>query len=145
VMTGARVCYAMAEDGVLWKKLGAVHPRFATPYVAITVQGSLACLLVLVGTFSKLLACVVFAMMLSCIATGVAHIKLRIQRRDAERPYRTLGYPLTPLLFVAAYVWFAVLIAVENPVTSAIGIGLALTGLPFYFLRKRRGSGRQSH
>lgn len=141
VMTGARVCYAMAEDGVFWSKLGTVHPRFKTPYVATAIQGTLASVLVSLGTFSTLLTYVTFAMMLSSIATGLAHIKLRIQRKDAKRPYRTLGFPVPPILFVGAYIWFAALIAVENPTTSLIGLGLALTGLPFYFWRKRKRAG----
>ncbi len=143
VMTGARVSYAMAEDGVIWPGFGRIHPRFATPYVAILVQGAFACFLVTVGTFGRLLSWVTFAMMLSSIATGLGHLKLRRLRKTAKRPYRTLGYPATPILFIGAYTWFAVLTVVESPATSAIGIGLALTGLPFYFLIWR-SSGRKA-
>ncbi|MCP4603922.1 MAG: amino acid permease [Proteobacteria bacterium] len=132
VLTGARICYAMGEDGVFWSRLKTVHPKFHTPHVAVAVQGILSCALVLLGTFGELLACVVFAMMLSSIATGAAHVVLRIRKPDIQRPYRTIGYPLVPIVFVAAYTWFAASIAMAKPTTSLIGLGMALTGIPFY-------------
>ncbi len=76
-------------------------------------------------------------MMLASIATGIAHIKLRLNRPDAPRPYRTIGFPLVPLLFIIAYAWFAMSFALESPLTSLVGVGLALTGIPFYYLWKK--------
>jgi APA family basic amino acid/polyamine antiporter len=138
VMTGARVCYAMGEDGVFWARLKAVHPKFETPHAAIAIQGILSAVLVLLGTFNQLLACVVFAMLLSSMATGMAHVVLRVKRPDFARSYKTVGYPLVPMVFVLAYGWFAFSIAMEKPVTSIIGLGLALTAVPFYFWWRRR-------
>ncbi len=140
VMTGARVCYAMAEDGLLPSRLKAVHPRYSTPYVAIIVQAMLAIGLVALGTFDALLAYVVFAMLLSSLATGIAHIVLRIQRPSIFRPYRTMGYPAVPIVFIAAYGWIAVSIAVNSPGTSLLGLGLAFTGIPFFFFWRWRNS-----
>ena len=145
-MTGARVSYAMAEDGLFWSKLRDVHARFKTPYVAVISQGVLAGILVVVGSFEALLASVVFAMMLGSIATGIAHLRLRVTRADEMRPYRTVGYPAVPLLFIVAYGWFATFIAVEKPLAALSGIGLALTGLPFYLVvtrGRRRASGEK--
>jgi len=139
VMTGARVCYAMSADRVLPGFLGAVHPRFKTPFLAVVAQGALAVVLVLVGSPDELLNYVTFAMLLASIATAVAMIVLRVRRPDAERPYRTLGYPVTPIVFIAAYGWIAVAVVRDEPLVSLAGLGLALTGVPAYFLWRRWG------
>ena len=138
VMTGSRLCFAMADDGIFPTKIGQIHPRFETPYVAIAVQAALAVIFAAIGAFDKLLASVVFAMLLSNTATGIAHIKLRVQQPQRERPYRTHGYPYLTLLFVLAHAVFAVMIAMENFLVSLLGVGIALTAVPFYFLRHRR-------
>lgn len=138
VMTGARICYAMAADGVFFAKLKAVHPVYRTPHVAIAVQAVLAVLLVLLGTFSTLLTSVVFAMLLTSAATGIAHLVLRAKRPTAERPYRTLAAPVIPIVFVAAYGFIAVSVAVSDPKTSLIGLALGLTGVPFFFWWRKR-------
>jgi APA family basic amino acid/polyamine antiporter len=137
VMTGARICYAMARDRVFFARLGAVHPRYGTPHAAILVQALIAGALVAIGTFEEILGCVVFAMLLTSIAAGVALFVLRVGRPDAERPYRTTGYPVIPAIFVLAYAAIAAAIARDQPLTSAIGIGMALTGVPFYFVWRR--------
>jgi APA family basic amino acid/polyamine antiporter len=138
VMTGSRVCYAMAEDGLFWRRLGKVHPHFHTPHLAIVIQGLLAMVFALIGSFGKLLEYVVFAMLLSSMATGVAHLVLRKRHPQLSRPYRTIGYPVIPLVFVGTYAWIAVSIAIHNPGTSFLGLGLALTAVPFYLWKKRR-------
>jgi APA family basic amino acid/polyamine antiporter len=137
LLTGARVGYAMAQDGVFFKKLGEVHPKFSTPHLAVAVQTALAITYVALGSFEKLLGCVVFAMLLSNTATGIAHIKLRISKPSLPRPYRTPLYPVLPILFAAVHAWFAVSIAASNPITSLIGTGIVLTAIPVYFIRKR--------
>ncbi len=137
VMTGARVCYAMAEDGIFFKSLKKIHPRFSTPHTAVAAQTIIAFLFVIVGSFEKLLGYVVFAMLLSNTATGIAHIKLRVQKPNLNRPYRTVFYPVVPIVFTAAHALFAAAIAFDQPTTSLIGLGIALTALPVYYLRKR--------
>ncbi len=138
VMTGSRVCYAMSEDGLLWRRLGQVHPQFHTPHLAIVIQAALAIVFVLIGTFGELLEYVVFAMLLSSMATGIAHLVLRVRHPELSRPYRTIGYPVIPLIFVGTYAWIAVSIAIHSPGISSIGLGLALTAIPFYLWKKRR-------
>ncbi len=138
VITGSRVCYAMAEDGILWARLGKVHPRFHTPHEAILVQAVLAIGFVLIGSFGKLLEYVVFAMLLSSMATGIAHLVLRVRHPELPRPYRTSGYPVIPIVFVGTYAWIAVSIAIHSPGTSAVGLGLALTAIPFYLWKKKK-------
>jgi APA family basic amino acid/polyamine antiporter len=142
LMTGARICYAMAADGLMPELLGRVHPRYGTPHVAVLAQGLIALALVLAGTFERLLAYVVFAMLLSSIAAGLAHIVLRHRRPDAPRPYRTALYPALPIIFVTSYIWIAVSVIQNKTLPSLIGLALVISGVPFYFAWKRLTSKR---
>jgi len=137
ILAGARIYYAMAVDNIFWSPLKRLHPLYNTPYVSVVSQTILACLFVLLGTFDQLLSYVVFVMILSSIATGVAHFALRWRRPDLKRPYRTWGYPLVPLLFVSFYFWIAIQIAYARPSTSLLGILITLSGLPFYLIWRR--------
>ncbi|MFA4919086.1 MAG: amino acid permease [Thermodesulfovibrionales bacterium] len=136
ILAGARISYAMASDNIFWTRLKTLHPFYHTPYISILTQMILSCLFVIAGTFSQLLSYVVFVMILSSIATGMAHLILRKRKPELSRPYRTWGYPVIPVLFVVVYVWIAVQIALDMPGTSLIGILIALSGLPFYWKYK---------
>jgi len=141
ILTGARVCYAMADDSSFWSSFRRLHPLYNTPYISILSQSGIAVLLVIFGTFNDLLGYVVFVMLLSSVATGVSLFVLRRKDPMLPRPFRTWGYPLVPLLFVGAYATIAVQIAFSNPSASLLGIGIALTGLPFFFWWKLRSKG----
>ena len=134
----SRIFYAMAEDGLFWSFLKKLHPRHRTPYGSILTQGLLAAGMVLWGSFDQLLSYVVLIMLVSSMATGLAHLTLRARRPALFRPYRTWGYPLTPLLFVGTYGWIAWQISWEKPQTSLLGLIIALSGLPFYFFWTRK-------
>ena len=134
----SRIFYAMAEDGIFWSFLKKLHPRHRTPYGSILTQGLLAAGMVLWGSFDQLLGYVVLIMLVSSMATGLAHLTLRARRPALSRPYRTWGYPLTPLLFIGAYGWIAWQISWEKPQTSLLGLVIALSGLPFYFFWARK-------
>jgi APA family basic amino acid/polyamine antiporter len=138
ILTGARVSFAMGEDGVFWTRLREVHADYGTPAFAVLCQALLSCLLALLGSFNQLLGYVVFVMLLSSVASGLALFVLRRRRPELDRAYRTWGYPLVPLLFIAAYLWIAVQVGWANPVTSSLGILIALSGLPFYLWRRYR-------
>ena len=102
MMTGPRIFFAMADDGLFFKKIASVHPRFKTPYVAISLAAALAILFVMVRTFEQLADTFVLAIW-PFYAAGVAAVyALRRKRPDLPRPYRTLGYPITPALFIIA-------------------------------------------
>ncbi|MDD5712086.1 MAG: APC family permease, partial [Smithellaceae bacterium] len=133
----ARIYYAMAQDGIFWSRLGEVHPRFGTPHVAIASQALLATLLVSLGTFAQLLGYVVFFMLFTSIMTAAAVFILRRNKPTQDRPYRTLGYPFVPLVFIVAYVWIAARICTEQPGTSFLGFAIAASGVPFYLLWAR--------
>jgi APA family basic amino acid/polyamine antiporter len=137
VMTGARISYAMARDGVFFRALGAVHPRFATPGPALLAQALVAGALVALGTFEALLSWVVVAMLLSSIACGIGLFVLRARRPELARPYRVPGYPVVPALFVLAYGAIAAAVAIGDPLAAAAGAGIVLAGVPFWFVWRR--------
>ncbi|HET8676637.1 MAG TPA: amino acid permease, partial [Blastocatellia bacterium] len=116
MMTGPRIFFAMADDGLFFKKIASVHPRFKTPYVAISLAALLAILFVLVRTFEQLADTFVLAIW-PFYAAGVAAVyALRRKRPDLPRPYRTLGYPITPALFI-----IAVAILIGNALINDLG------------------------
>jgi APA family basic amino acid/polyamine antiporter len=132
ILTGARIYYAMAKDKIFWSHFKKLHSKYNTPYLSILSQSIVACLFVFLGTFNQLLTYVVFVMLLSSIATGVAHLVLRWRKPALPRPYLTWGYPFVPLLFISSYIWIAIQIAYANPLISILGLLIILSGLPFY-------------
>jgi len=134
VMTGARVTFAQARDGLLFGVLGRVHPRFQTPAVALWVQLALSCAAVLVlGDFASLADSFVFTMW---IFYGLGAVTLFILRRrcpDAERPYRVPGYPIVPALFVLASVAMTALAIADDPRRTLTWLGVLAAGVPVYF------------
>jgi APA family basic amino acid/polyamine antiporter len=134
ILAGARIYYAMAEDKIFWSPLKQLHPLYNTPYLSLLCQMILACLFVFLGTFEQLLSSVVFVMLLSSVATGLALFVLRWRKPDLPRPYRTLGYPVIPLLFISFYIFIGSKIISERPLTSVVGLLVTFSGLPFYFV-----------
>ncbi len=142
ILTGARVCYAMADDGSFWRPFRKLHPLYNTPHVAILSQSLIASLLICVGTFNQLLGYVVFVMILSSIAAGLALFVLRIRQPGLKRPCRVWGYPLVPAVFTGVYIVIAVKIFISSPSTALAGMCLMMTGLPFFiWWKKRQGRG----
>ena len=141
ILTGPRIYYAMARDGLFFGRAGRVHSRNLTPSWAILLQGIWSCLLALTGTFSQLFTFVMFVSILFWIAAAGAVMVLRRKQPDLPRPYRVVGYPAVPLLFMAASAGILASTLRENPVESLAGVGLTALGIPVYFLWKRRRSG----
>ena len=145
ILTAARIPYAMARQGLFFRSQGWVHPRFATPTVALFTQGVISIGLALAGNYNQLATYVVFAQVLFYGLSATAVVKLRQSAPDLPRPYRTWGYPITPLLFAACVVWLLANTVVQAPKDSAVGAGLILLGLPGYWYwrhNQRRGGGR---
>lgn len=139
VITAPRVYFSMAQDGLFFRRLAEVHPRFGTPALAISANCAWAAVLALTGTFQQLLTYVVFVGWIFYALGAAAVIALRIKRPDAPRPFRVPGYPLTPLIFVLAAAAIVLNTIVEQPLQSAIGIGMVLLGVPaFAFWRSRQ-------
>jgi len=133
VFTSARIPYAMAKDGEFFAWAGQVHPKFAVPTTALVVQGIWSGLLTLTGTYNQLLTYVVFVGFLFYALSALAVIVLRRREPGLERPYRAWGYPVTPLVFIAFSGYLIWNTIVEQPQESAIGTGLLVLGLVFYY------------
>jgi len=140
VITVPRVYFAMARDGLFFRRLTEVHPRYGTPAVAIISSCAWAMVLALTGTFEQLLTYVVFIGWIFYALGAAAVIALRIKRPDAVRPFRVPLYPLTPVLFVLAGAVIVLNTVVTQPRDSAIGIAVVFAGAPAYLLWKRRQS-----
>lgn len=140
VLSGARVGYAMARDGIFFKIVGGIHPRFRTPGRALIFQGVLASLMALSGTFEELTNLFIFAGWIFYGFAVVALFRMRRTEPDLPRPYRCWGYPWVPGLFVAGALALTINIWIQRPGRSTIGLLLIFAGLPFY----RMWAGRNS-
>jgi basic amino acid/polyamine antiporter, APA family len=133
ILTGSRVPYAAAREGYFFSAIARVNPRYRTPGVSIGALSLWASVLVLTGKYDDLFNLVIFASWILYGMTAAAVIVLRIRRPELARPYRTLGYPLVPILFVTGASVLLLTTARDRPRESLMGIGLILLGLPFYF------------
>jgi APA family basic amino acid/polyamine antiporter len=132
VLSGARVGYAMARDGIFFKIVGGIHPKFRTPGRSLIFQGVLASLMALTGTFEELTNLFIFAAWIFYAWAVVAMFRMRKTEPDLPRPYRCWGYPWVPGIFVAGALALTFNIWLERPGRSSIGLLLILVGLPFY-------------
>lgn len=150
ILSGSRVSYAMAKDGFLFASLARTNSKHV-PAVALFAQGIWASLLVLPRTvtqgeggvvygnvYTQLLEYIVSVDLISAALSVLAVIVLRWKMRDLPRPYKTLGYPLTPVIFLTLSVFVSFTLIYLAPTTAGIGYLLALTGIPVYFLYQRR-------
>lgn len=138
ILAGPRVYYAMARDGLFFKKVSHVHPRFRTPGFSILIQAVWASLLTLAGSFEQMLTFAMFMAILFHIAAAASVFTLRKKRPDMPRPYRTWGYPLVPGLFILASSGILLNTLVGKPTEALAGIVLTLIGIPLYFYWKRK-------
>ena len=140
VLTGARIPYAMARDGVFFRFAGRLQPTFRTPSGALIFLGLVAALLTLTGTFEELYSLFVFAMWIFFALTAIALVRLRRKEPTLVRPYRAWGYPVTPLIFLAAAIALTVNLWMIRPVRSSLGLAVILSGIPFFYYWQRNGN-----
>lgn len=138
VLTGARIPYAMARDGVFFHFAERIHPSFRTPSGALFFLGSIAALLALTGTYEELYSLFVFAAWIFFALTAIALLRLRRKEPNLVRPYRAWGYPWTPIIFVAAALALTVNLWMVRPVRSSLGLAVILLGIPFFRQWHRR-------
>jgi APA family basic amino acid/polyamine antiporter len=136
-MTGSRLCFAQARDGLLFRQLGAVHPRFQTPYLSILLLGGWTVLLALTGTYETLIAYAMFAMWVFYLLTAIGVILLRRSQPDRPRPYKMTGYPVTLVVFALVAFGFVVNTFMASPGPALTGTLLILAGVPVYFWWRR--------
>jgi APA family basic amino acid/polyamine antiporter len=133
VIAMSRACFAMADDGLFFRSVAAVHPKYRTPHVALVLTCAWAALLTLTGTYEQLFTWVTFASVVFGVLGGLAIFRLRASRPNADRPYRAWGYPFVPAIFVAGLAVLVLNTMIEKPRESFIGLGLVALGLPAYW------------
>jgi APA family basic amino acid/polyamine antiporter len=141
ILTGARIPYAMARDGVFFPFAKRVHPTYRTPSGALIFLGTLAALLALSGTYEELYSLFVFAVWIFLALNAIALFRLRKREPEMPRPYRAWGHPWTTLIFLAAAVALTVNLWMVRPVRSSLGLAVILAGVPFFYHWRKRPGG----
>ena len=140
VMSGGRVPFAVARDGYFFRALGEVHPKFHTPALALVIQAAVAIILIVVGgAFRELFSLAIFAEWLFYMVAASTIFVFRRREPDVKRPYRTMGYPLVPALFIGTAAVLLYYTFTSNVKNSVGGLLVILLGIPVYlwFRRKR--------
>jgi APA family basic amino acid/polyamine antiporter len=137
-LAGARVYYAMSRDGLFFKAVGKLHPRYKTPAAGLLVQAAWAVVLCVSGSYGQLLDYIIFAVLVFYILTIVSLFVLRVKQPDAARPYKAWGYPVLPALYIAMAGWICVVLLRYKPQYTWPGLALVLLGVPVYFFWSRK-------
>ena len=137
-MSAPRVYFAMARDGLFFHSVATLHPRYGTPAYATALQAALASILVVVGTFGKIVSYFIFVVVFIAL-TVIGLFKLRRREPNASR-YLTPGYPVTPVIFLLMLATMLVLLAAGSPKEAFLGVAVVSVGLPVYlFLFRQKG------
>jgi basic amino acid/polyamine antiporter, APA family len=138
ILSGARVYYAMAKDGLFFRKVAKLHPTYKTPAVSLMVQMVWTCVLCISGTYGQLLDYIIFAVLVFYIMTIVGLFVLRRTRPDAVRPYRAVGYPILPALYIVMALFIDIVLLRYKPQFTWPGLIVVLLGIPVYYAWSRR-------
>ncbi|MBX7042037.1 MAG: amino acid permease [Ignavibacteria bacterium] len=138
ILASSRIYFAMAKDGLFFPSAGNVHPKFKTPYTSLIIQGTWASILVLSGTFDQLTDMLIFASFIFYGAGAFGVFILRKKMKDHHRPYKVMGYPYVPFIFVLFCITLVVVTILQNPRDAGIGLVLVLSGIPFYIFWKKK-------
>lgn len=146
ILCGPRVYYSMAKDGLLFRWVGAIHPRFRTPHRAIVIQAVWSSVLVVTGTYKALFTRVVYTEWIFFTLMALGLFLLR-RRPNIVRDYSIWGYPVIPAIFIISSMAIVANQIISDPRESVFGLSLVLAGLPVYFLwaRKKRRSETDDH
>jgi APA family basic amino acid/polyamine antiporter len=136
IMAGPRVYYAMAKDGLFFRKVGEINKN-GVPGFAIVIQGIWAILLCMSGTYGNLLDYVIFAVLIFFTLTILAIFILRVKRPDIPRPYKAFGYPVIPSIYILTTVTIMVILLIYKPDYTFPGLGIVLMGIPVFYLWKK--------
>ena len=139
-----RIQFALASDGLFFRRIAVVSEKTKTPAAAILLVGFFSSLFALTGSYVLILSYVAFVIHFFICLSVIAVIILRIREPELERPYRVWGYPLTPAAFLLVSIFYLGNLLVTQPFNVAVGIAIVLSGLPFYVywrkIREARGS-----
>lgn len=132
ILASSRIYFAMAKDNLFFKSAANCHPRFKTPYTSLLMQGFWSALLVLSGTFDQLTDMLIFASFIFYGAGALGVFVLRKKMEDAHRPFKAIGYPIVPAIFILFCATLVVVTIIQNPRDAGIGLLLILIGIPFF-------------
>ena len=138
MMAAPRVYYAMAQDGLFLHAISRTHPRFGTPTNAILLQGAVASVIVMVGSFQRVLAYFIFAAVVFLALTGAGVFVARARDRQPAPGFRTPAYPIPPLVFLLLMSLLLLLLLLHDWKEALLGAGVVLAGLPVYWVFRRR-------
>ncbi|OZI07941.1 amino acid transporter [Siphonobacter sp. BAB-5385] len=137
ILSGARVYYTMAKDGLFFRKAGLLNKN-KVPAYSLWIQCAWASLLCLTGEYNRLLALVIFGVLIFYILTILGIYVLRVKQPDTPRPYRAFGYPYLPIIYIVVALFLAVLLLIFEAQYTLPGLGLILLGIPVYYLVMRK-------
>jgi amino acid transporter len=138
MLTSPRVLFAMADDGLLFRKIAAVHPRYHTPHTAIALSSIIGIGFVLTRTFEQLADTFVLSVWPFYGLAIAGLYRLRVTRPDLPRPYRVPLYPVVPAIFIAAVIYLVGNALITDPLWTAVTFGVVLAGMPVYYLALKR-------
>jgi basic amino acid/polyamine antiporter, APA family len=137
ILSGARVYYAMAKDGLFFRKVSKLHPTYKTPAVSLMVQMVWTCVLCISGSYGQLLDYIIFAVLVFYILTIVGLFVLRKTHPDAPRPYKAFGYPALPIVYIVMALFIDVVLLRYKPQYTWPGLIVVLLGIPVYYAWSR--------
>jgi basic amino acid/polyamine antiporter, APA family len=143
IMAGARVYYAMAMDGLFFKKVGEINKK-GVPGFALIIQGVWSILLCMSGTYNNLLDFVIFAVLIFFALTILAIFVLRVKKPDIPRPYKAFGYPVIPAIYILATVFIMFILLKYKPNYTYPGLIIVLAGIPVYYIWRRLNKGKSA-
>ena len=138
ILAGARVYYAMARDRLFFRRAGELHPRYRTPAHSLFMQCIWTCVLCISGSYGQLLDYIIFAVLVFYILTIAGLFVLRVKRPNEPRPYRAIGYPVLPAVYILMAVFIDVVLLRYKPQYTWPGLIIVLLGIPVYFVWSRR-------
>ena len=143
-LAGARVYYAMSQDGLFFRSVGKLHPRYRTPVTSLVLQGFWTALLCISGSYGQLLDYIIFAALVFYILTIASVFILRVRAPHATRPYRAFGYPILPALYIVMAVWICSALLRYKPQYTWPGLAIVCLGVPIYAIWSRVNGTRQN-
>lgn len=143
-LAGARVYYAMSRDGLFFEAAGKLHPRWHTPVAALIVQAVWSCVLCVSGSYSQLLAYIICTELIFYILTIACLYVLRVKRPNADRPYRAIGYPILPAVYILMAAWICVVLLRYKPQYTWPGLVIVLLGVPVFAVWSRTAAKQRS-
>ena len=133
ILAGARVYYAMAKDGLFFKKTAELN-KHAVPAYGLWIQCFVASILCLSGSYGELLTMISFVVVIFYVLTIIGIFILRKKRPGVERPYKAFGYPVLPVIYIIIALAFCIFLVDASPTYSLWGLGIVLAGIPFYYI-----------